>query len=69
MANTTHVLMSNEPVLYLREQSSIWQCRYKVDGVWQRATTKLRDLSKAKARELMMEAETAAVIACVIDLS
>ena len=58
-AATTHVLMSNELVLYLREHSNVWQCRYKVDGVWQRATTKLRDLSKAKAKakELMMEAE------------
>lgn len=58
-AATTHVLMSNELVLYQREHSNVWQCRYKVDGVWQRATTKLRDLGKAKvqAKELMMEAE------------
>jgi hypothetical protein len=58
-AATTHVLMSNELVLYQRERSNVWQCRYKVDGVWQRATTKQRDLGKAKARakELMLEAE------------
>lgn len=58
-AATTHVLMSNELVLYQRERSTIWQCRYKVDGTWQRATTKLRDLgkAKAKAKELMLEAE------------
>lgn len=58
-AATTHVLMSNELVIYQRENSSVWQCRYKVDGVWQRATTKLRDLAKAraKAKELMLEAE------------
>jgi hypothetical protein len=58
-AATTHVLMSNELVLYQREHSSIWQCRYKVEGVWQRATTKLRDFGKAKlkAKDLMMEAE------------
>ena len=56
---TTHVLMDNELVLYQRERSTIWQCRYKVDGVWQRATTKQRDFKKAKAtaRELMIEAE------------
>jgi hypothetical protein len=56
---TTHVLMANELVLYQRERSNVWQCRYKVDGVWQRATTKQHDLGKAraKARELMMEAE------------
>lgn len=59
IAATTHVLMSNELVIYRRERSSIWQCRYKVDGVWQRATTKLRDLgkAKAKAKELLLEAE------------
>lgn len=58
-AATTHVLMDNELVLYQRERSKVWQCRYKVDGVWQRATTKQRDLDKAraKARELMIEAE------------
>jgi hypothetical protein len=51
--------MSNELVLYQRERSSIWQCRFKVDGVWQRATTKERNLAKAKvqAKELMLEAE------------
>jgi integrase len=56
---TTHVLMGNELVLYQREHSTIWQCRYKVDDVWQRATTKQRDIkkAKAKARELMIEAE------------
>jgi len=59
IAANTHVLMANELVLYQRERSSVWQCRYKVDGVWQRATTRLRDLGKAKgkAKELMLEAE------------
>jgi integrase len=58
-AATTHVLIDNELILYERERSSIWQCRYKVDGVWQRATTKERDLKKArrKARELLITAE------------
>jgi hypothetical protein len=56
---TTHVLMPNELVIYRRERSGIWQCRYKVADVWQRATTKQRDLKLAKqaARELMIEAE------------
>jgi integrase len=56
---TTHVLMENELVLYRREHSNIWQCRFKVDSTWQRATTKQRDIKKAKAaaRELMIEAE------------
>lgn len=57
--DTTHVLMERELVLYRRARSSIWQCRFKVGGVWQRATTKERNQAKAKkvARDLMVEAE------------
>lgn len=57
--NTTHVLMKNELIVYRRERSEVWQCRFKVGGLWQRATTKETDLVKAKhqARELMIVAE------------
>lgn len=56
---TTEVLMHRELIVYVRERSTIWQCRFKVDGKWQRATTNERDLAKAKvkAKELMIEAE------------
>ena len=56
---TTHTLIERELIVYRRERSSIWQCRFKVDGVWKRASTKHSDLKKAKARahELRMEAE------------
>lgn len=56
---TTHTLIERELIVYRRERSNIWQCRFKVDGVWQRASTKHSDLKKAKARafELRMEAE------------
>ena len=56
---TTHVVTSNKLVVYRREQSTIWQCRFKVGGVWQRATTNERELAKAKekAHELLIEAE------------
>ncbi len=56
---TTHVVSENEIVVYLRERSSIWQCRYKVDGVWQRASTKERKLKDAKevAKTLRIRAE------------
>lgn len=56
---TTNILMEKELVVYRRERSNIWQCRFKVDGVWQRATTKEHDLAKAKiiAKNLMIEAE------------
>ncbi len=57
--DTTHTLIERELILYRRERSAIWQCRYKVDGQWLRATTKERDLAKAKkkAHEIRMEAE------------
>jgi hypothetical protein len=56
---TTHVLLDRELVLYRREHSNIWQCRYKVAGAWQRGTTKQTDIREAKktAREMLMEAE------------
>ncbi|MFM8899607.1 MAG: tyrosine-type recombinase/integrase [Burkholderiales bacterium] len=56
---TTYTLIERALIVYRRERSGIWQCRYKVDGVWQRASTKERDLKRAKARahELRMEAE------------
>ncbi len=59
MLETTLVVMDHALVVYRRERSTIWQCRYKVDGVWQRASTKERDVEKAKlkARELLIEAE------------
>lgn len=57
--DTTHVLMENKLILYQRDNSTVWQCRYKVGGEWQRATTKEHDLARAKenARELMITAE------------
>jgi integrase len=56
---TTHTLIERQLIVYRRERSGIWQCRFKVDDVWQRASTKERDLKKAKAKahELRMEAE------------
>ena len=55
----THTLLENALVLYRRENSNIWQCRFKVDGVWQRASTKERklNLAKAQAKVLMIKAE------------
>jgi integrase len=57
--DTTHTLIERELIVYRRERSGIWQCRFKVDDVWQRASTKQRDLKKAKSRahEIRMEAE------------
>ena len=59
LSATTEVLLDRELVVYRRERSNVWQCRFKVDGKWQRATTKERDKQKAKviAKDLMIEAE------------
>jgi integrase len=56
---TTHQIMHRSLVLYRRGNSQIWQCRYKVAGIWQRATTKEYKLSRAeeRAKELLIEAE------------
>jgi integrase len=57
--DTTHVITENELIVYRRENSSIWQCRFKVDGNWQRASTKERNLqsAKEKAKDLHLEAK------------
>ena len=57
--DTTHVMLDGCLVVYQRERSTIWQCRYKVGNVWQRASTKLHDLKKAKAaaRDIQLTAE------------
>jgi integrase len=55
---TTHTLMERALVVYRRGKSQVWQCRFKVAGVWQRASTKQYKLSEAKdaARELFYQA-------------
>ena len=55
---TTHVLVPHSLVLFIRPRSSVWQCRYQVDGIWQRESTQERDLDKAKAvaHDLLVEA-------------
>ena len=57
--STTHIITQGELLVALRERSSIWQCRYCVDGIWQRTSTGERDLrlAKAKAKELYLEAQ------------
>jgi len=56
---TTEVLLERELIVYQRERSTVWQCRFKVDHIWQRASTKEHDLAKAKvaAKTLMIRAE------------
>jgi integrase len=56
---TTHQLIHRNLTLYQREHSAVWQCRYKIDNRWIRATTKETkfDLAVIKAKELLVEAE------------
>lgn len=55
---TTHVLIERQLVLYQRERSAVWQCRYSVDGRWQRSSTHQREfkLAKRKAHDILVEA-------------
>ena len=56
--DTTHVLIPHSLVIFQRPRSTVWQCRYQVDGKWQRESTKQYDLKKAKAtaHDLLVEA-------------
>jgi len=57
--DSTYEIYPRELVLYKRPNSTVWQCRYKVDGKWLIASTKLRDREKAidKAKDLKRVAE------------
>ena len=57
--DTTHIVIDKELIVYLRERSTIWQCRYCIDKQWQRTSTKEYDLAKAKkvAKEIFLEAQ------------
>lgn len=56
---STYEVLPRQLIVYRRSRSGAWQCRYKVDGVWQRASTKQTDLVKAKAvaHKLLIAAE------------
>lgn len=57
--DTTHILIARNLTLYLRPRSSVWQCKYKTEGRWRRATTHERDLESAKKRayDILIEAK------------
>jgi len=54
---TTHILIERQLVVYRRERSAVWQCRFSVDGVWQRTSTHERDftLAKQRAHDILVE--------------
>lgn len=56
--DTTHILVDHKLVLFKRPRSQVWQCRFQIDGKWQRESTGCRELAEArdKAFDLLMEA-------------
>ena len=56
---TTHVVMARTLIVYQRERSAVWQCRYRVNRRWQRASTGEHELPKAiaKAHKMYITAE------------
>jgi integrase len=52
-------ILEGTAVLYQRKRSAAWQLRYKVSNEWVRASTKTKDLDKAKraATEILLEAK------------
>ncbi len=56
---TTQVIVPRSLIVYKRPNNNVWQCRYKVANIWQRATTNETNLAAAivKARELQVDAE------------
>ena len=55
---TTHILVDRKLVLFQRPRSKVWQCRFQMDGKWQRTSTGAYDLAEArdKAFDLIQEA-------------
>jgi hypothetical protein len=56
--DTTHVLMERTLIVYRRERSAVWQCRYQVNRRWQRESTGEHELPKAieKAKKIYITA-------------
>lgn len=57
--NDTHQLIDRELVVFKRDTSAAWYCRYKIDEKWFTATTKEVDLKKAKkaAHQILLKAQ------------
>lgn len=57
---TTHTVIDKEVIITQRNDSTIWQCAYKVGNKWQRTSTGERDetLAKEKAKQLFYKAQS-----------
>ena len=56
---TTYTVIDKEVLIAQRDDSTIWQCRFRIDKKWQRTSTGERDFDKAKekAKELFYKAQ------------
>ena len=57
--DTTHTIIENELLLHKRGRSRFWQCRFQVDGKWQRKSTgeSVLGIAKKKALDLLYDAQ------------
>jgi integrase len=55
----THQLIERELIVFKRDTTAAWYCRYKIDEKWFTATTKEMDLRKAKkaAHQILLKAQ------------
>jgi hypothetical protein len=54
----THIVVDNSLVIYQRERTSVWQCKYLLKGKWYRCSTREHDMTAAirSANMILMEA-------------
>ena len=54
----THVVVDNSLVIYQRERTRVWQCKYLLKGKWYRCSTREHDMTAAirSANMILMEA-------------
>lgn len=53
---TTHQIIPQQLIVYRRPNSTAWQCRYKVDGIWLVKSTKKKELQEAIQEAYMLVA-------------
>ena len=54
----THIVVDNSLIIYQRERTSVWQCKYLLKGKWYRCSTREHDMTAAirSANMILMEA-------------
>ena len=54
----THIVVDNSLIIYQRERTRVWQCKYLLKGKWYRCSTREHDMTAAirSANMILMEA-------------